>query len=332
VIGTQIGRLLCAAALCVPICARADGEVPRALAVALDYEVLPGCPGAEDFKAMVAGQLGYDPFQADAPDRVLVRIVLHGRGLEGRLEWRDPDGHWAGDKSLPSRSGDCTELARATSFALAVQIQLLALERMPPGDSSTPVAPPPPVPPAAVSPAQVIPQAAAVGETTAPGGRVLAVGAGGAVAFGLSPGAVPLARVFGVLAWPHVSFELGTEIGLPATTRREDGAGFTQQVLLGTAAGCGGEARWSACLLAKAGQLRIAGQDIDVPASPSGPLVQAGIRLALVQPLGRRWSIGARAEGVTNVTRWTVRLDGTPVWAAPRLAASLGFDLALRFP
>lgn len=342
----RVGRLIFAVVACLPLCGRGEVAAAGPLSVALVYEAASNCPGVDDFKAAVAGQLGYDPFDDDSPDRVLVRIAPRGRALEGRLEWRDPAGKWAGDKTLPSRSGDCAELARAMAFALAVQIQLLTLERMPSKESVAPdgktteppaasppppSAPPPPPLGLAESPdaPEVTHRAQSAEVRTRP---TFAVGGGGAVAVGVSPGPVPLVRLFGALAWPWLSVELGAEIGLPAITRREDGAGFAQQLFLATGAGCGTRGRFSACLLAKAGQVRIDGRDIDVPASPSAPLFEAGLRLAGVHPLGRRLSVAARAEGVANVTRWTVTLDHLPVWTSPRFAGCLGFDLLVRFP
>ena len=49
---------------------------------------------------------------------------------------------------------------------------------------------------------------------------------------------VLLGRVLGSLAWQHVSVELAAEASLPTTTRRSDGAGFSQQHLLASAAAC----------------------------------------------------------------------------------------------
>ena len=54
--------------------------------------------------------------------------------------------------------------------------------------------------------------------------------------------------------------------------------------------------------------------------------VEAGFRAAVTQGIGRRAFVGVHAEGMINVIRWTARLDGVPVWTAPRLAATFGVD------
>jgi hypothetical protein len=135
--------------------------------------------------------------------------------------------------------------------------------------------------------------------------------------------------VLGSVGWRSLSLELAAEASLPTTTRRADGAGFSQQHLLGSGAACAVLQRWSACLLAKAGEARMAGENIDRPTSAVLPIVEAGARVGVVQPLGRRFLVSAHADGLTNVTRWTATLDEVPVWTAPRFAAVLGADVGV---
>jgi hypothetical protein len=120
-------------------------------------------------------------------------------------------------------------------------------------------------------------------------------------------------------------------VSLPATTRRADGNGFTQQHLLGTTAACATVTRWNGCLVANAGAVRMAGE-IDQPTSATVLLVQVGVRVGITQRLGRRTFLGAHADGLANLTRWTGSLDQVPVWTAPRFAAALGVDAGVQFP
>lgn len=136
-----------------------------------------------------------------------------------------------------------------------------------------------------------------------------------------------MGRVLGSLAWQRVSLELAAEAGLPTTARRADGAGVSQQPLLASAAACAMLTRWRVCLLAKAGEVRMAGQNIDLPASAVVPLLQTGARVGVVQPLGHGFFVDGYADGLTNVIRWTGNLDQMPVWTAPRLAAVIGIDI-----
>jgi hypothetical protein len=130
----------------------------------------------------------------------------------------------------------------------------------------------------------------------------------------------------------HASIELAAEGAWPTTTHRSDGAGFSQQALLASLAGCGSIEHWSACLLAKGGVIRIVGEIIDVPASAAGPVFETGLRLALTQFLGSRAYLAAQVEGLVNVTRWRVTLDQNLVWASPRFAGTVGLNFGVRFP
>ena len=341
-------RFVCAAAaVCVPLPAQGDGQSNGvAFAVALEYAAAPGCPEVSDFKAIVNGRLGYDGFRDGAPDRVLVDIASRGGAFEGRIEWRNLDGQWAGDRKFPSRSDDCADLGRAVAFALALQIQFSARAGEISGSNKT-AAPTEPdkvlktavaptlAPAASTPPSNTREEGPAVTKIAMspylPPRPTLAIGAGASMGFGLSSTAVPLGRAFGSMAWRHSSLELAAEVGWPTTTRREDGAGFSQQQLLAGGAGCGDLQPWSVCLLAKGGGIRIVGKDIDHPASPWGGLLETGLRLALVQPLGRHLYLAARAEGLVNVTRSQVTLDQYVVWTSPRFAATVGLDFGVRF-
>ena len=319
------GRLACGVLASVASIAALGEREARAgdVAARLDYVAEPTCPAVSDFEAVVAKHLGYSPFQDDASERVVVRIETSGRGLEGRLEWRNEGGGWAGERTFPSRTGDCAELVRAMGFALAVQFQLLAT-----GDAGGTPAPPvaPPPPPVIAPPPRAPPPA-----SNSPGGPALAAGAGAAAGVGLSPDVTAVGRVFGTVAWSRVAVELAGEVSAPSTQRRADGGGFSHQVFLASVAGCGLLSRWSGCILAKVGEIRVAGDGVDTPATSAGLILQTGLRLAVTQMLGQRTYLVAHADGVALLTRGVVTLDAMPVWTTPRVAGLFGLDLGVRF-
>ncbi len=305
--------------------------------VTLEYVAGPGCPGAAEFKAVVVGRLGYDPFAAGAPDRVLVQVVPRSGAIEGRLEWRDAAGAWTGDQTFPTVTTDCARFARVVGFALAVQIQLLANVR---ADPDAPAAArkhrrataPAPEPPAAAAAGRSSlsrpcrPQRAAIG-SGARGGRR----SRGRVRHGGLPDR--LGRIFGVLAWTHVAIELAAQTSVPATTRRADGAGFSQQHLLLGAAGCaiftrrGRRASWRT--RARSGWP--AWTSIARPRRSRRSSRRARA-WAPSTAWGGAWSSGRTRTGSRALTRWRGTLDNLPVWTAPRLAAALGVDAVVRFP
>jgi hypothetical protein len=311
------------------------------VAAQLDYAVVPGCPAVDDFEAVVNGRLGYRAFHADAPDRVIVRIESAGRALEGKLEWRDAMGAVIGEQLFPSRSGDCAELTRAMGFALALQIQLMAAtvgENRPPPPPPPPTdaavakvtAPPPIVPPPPA--AQIQNAGSGASDTTSQqGGPFVLVGVGAAAGLGVASDPVALARLFATAAWSHVAIELGGEVSVPSTTHGVNGAGFSQELVLATLAGCGLRGPFSVCAVGKVGELRVVGEGVDVPLTASGLLLQAGLRLAASHTFGHRTYIVGRLEGLGRLTEGTVTLDSMPVWTSPTFAALLGIDVAYRF-
>jgi len=341
----RAGPLVCAGAIFLSslgLDERRAGAAP--LTVTLEYAAEPGCPDITEFKAVVVGRLGRDPFVEAAPEHVLVRIESHGRAMDGRIEWRDAGGKWTGDQGFPSVTADCPRLVRTMGFALAVEIQLLT--RTAAEVNTTPAGPVPAIPaenarPDTTSPlARTLPPEGTTGPRVAdvgysPTGKrhpAFATGAGPSVGFGISSAPVLLGRLFGAVAWQFVSVELAAVVSLPTTTRRADGAGFSQQHFLGSSAACATVARWRSCVLGNAGVVRMNGENIGRANSASVALVQAGIRAGIGQRLGRRVLLNAHADGLINLTRWTARLDRVPVWTAPRFAAELGLDVTLRFP
>lgn len=159
----------------------------------------------------------------------------------------------------------------------------------------------------------------------------MAAGAGASAAVGLATDVTAVGRVFGSVMWQHLALELATEISVPSTTRRADGAGFSQQAFLVSLAGCGVVSRFSGCLLGKIGELRVSGDRVDSPTTSSGLILQAGLRLAMTQTLGHRAYVVAHADTVALLTRGIVTLDAMPVWTTPRVAATFGLDFAVRF-
>lgn len=297
----------------------------------LDYAAAPGCPSVDRFKEVVAAHLGYDPFQGDARERVVVQIESGGRTLEGRLEWRNVDRGSIGEQSFPSRTGDCTELVRAMGFALAVQIQLMATTERPSPAAPAPLPPPPPA--AVPSPAVPLAKAAAAAPAASVPlrGPAVLVGAGISAGLGLSPNVAALGRLSVTAAWSHAAVELAGELSTPTATSRWDGGGFSQEELFASLAACGMLSRLSACAVGKIGELRVVGQGVDVALRTSGLELQAGLRLAASHSVGSRASIMARAEGLGRLARGIVTLDSMPVWITPRFAALFGIDIVFRF-
>jgi hypothetical protein len=333
--------VLAALVLCSPQLANAEGKAGVPLSVALEYEAPAACPSAAEFRTIVSKRLGRVPFVERSPHRVLVRISQAGDALSGDLLWSNGSGDSTGQQSFPSTTRHCAQLIAAMGFALAVQIHLLETEEMDEGEkrvnqdgltgaAPTPGAPTPEVPGPATSSAQEEPSLSARDPRPRQAATFFA-GAGGGVFIGMSAKVVPAGRLFGGLRWSAAAVELGLEASAPSVVRRADGAGFSQWYLMSTAAGCALVEGWSACALLKVGAVRVSGRDIDVPKESGATLAQSGLRLGLSQRLKSRAFLSLRAEGLVNLTNWSVELDQTPVWSSPRMAFASGLDFMVLF-
>jgi hypothetical protein len=324
------------ALLCVGLGSRAVQAEPR-LFVDLDYQTdaaLGGCPSEAAFRAMVRDQLGYDPFRADSPQKVVARAHASEPGIRGFVRWSDASGTPRGERELSSERSDCAEFARVMSFAIAVQIQLLGEEadeqrskHEPPGTPGS-VAPPGPPP----NPVREEQRGPIVERPSAePSGWQLMIGAGPALGVGIAPEPAVAGRLFTTVQYDRLAVELGAEATLPSRHETTNGEGFEQQVVLGSLAGCLFVRRLSGCVVNKWGRLQVRGFGVDIPRSASGLLAQIGPRLALTKAIAKRWTGALRVEALATLMPWDVSLDQREVWRTPALSVAIGADLAAVF-
>jgi hypothetical protein len=295
---------------------------PR-LFIDLKYDVEPSlsdCMADSEFRAMVARQVGYDPYRVGADLGVEVRVRSVEHDIQGTIDWSSPGRGRIGERRFASEGRDCNTMLATMGFALAVQIQLMAVE---------PAGEPPPRP--------VEGENAELPGKAHPGGhdegRALSVsgGAGTAAALGLGPNPVAQGRLLLSLGFGQASSELAVEATLPSTTRQEYGGGFRHRLVLGTWAGCGLRGSTSACVVVKLGQLGVEGNGLDRPASAGGFVAQTGLRLGYSVALGDRMVLVGHADALYLLTSWTIQVNHVAVWTMPRLSALAGIDLALRF-
>ncbi len=165
---TPLRSRACSAAVALAVVLLASPTRASEFLVSLDYQTDPaltGCPSPADFRKAIVRQLGHDPFRDNAPRRMLVRLFPAGPRMGGRVEWRDANDQWEGERTFSSRNESCAEMARAMALATAIQIDLLAIpDQAPPEkpavDAKPPVAklaeakPPvaPPAPPVVAEP------------------------------------------------------------------------------------------------------------------------------------------------------------------------------------
>jgi hypothetical protein len=336
----HLGSALSAALVAVLVIAAGPRQAVGATdtRVRLEYQAdeQGACVGADDLRRMVTDQLGHDPFRSDADQQVAISIAKTEIGFQGRIVWREADGRQVGERLLSSRSRDCREIAANVAFAVALQLQLVERGSSDDAgagtaDGSTPQTTGPPdgvavIPerPSVSTEAPAVPR-----EESSPPLR-LAVGAGPAVAIGMTPDATAFGRLFVVARLRRLSGEIAGDAALPTTLEYRDGTGVAVNALGFTAATCAHAEIISACLLGRLGWLRAHGTGIALPRTSWGHFGEVGTRVAATKELGE-FTVSVHADGLVMLSHWNVVLNDAVVWDVPRVGVVVGLDVALRF-
>ena len=320
----MIGLVSCLTSL---VAATASGAVPpEPLTLALSYVVDPkldACPSEVEFRGSIVEQIGYDPFREAAPQRVVAELRESEVGLSGSVVWTDNSGKQEGDRQFASPSRDCAELAKAVSFSIAVQIQLLNGATKASDRAPTP-------PPVAAPPVPPRPTVSVVRRPPAPE-RYLSLGLGPIAELGAAPDTQAGARFFVAARDGALSLELGA-FGTLQTKRSEpDGSAFSTRTLGLTLSPCANGQNFLLCAVGRFDRLRVQGFGVDAARAPAALTAQVGLRLGFQQLLSERWRAGAHADGLGLLTPRSVYLNAVPVWSMPNFALSLGIDVSFIF-
>jgi hypothetical protein len=310
----QAFRIGQAFALALLWSAPARADVPRP--VRLDYERhLAACPDAAAIRAGVRSRLGYDPFSDQANDCMRVTIRESGRVLEARIELADAQGKLRALRRLVSRNRDCAELASSVELAMAIAIDPLVSTAAPP------VAKPP------TSGARAEP-------ATSPSSPPLAtrVEAGIIGAAGWLPAANLGVRAGVGLQGEVLSLGIEARADLPATKSLRVGEA-SAWLLVGSLVPCVHARVVSACALATAGALHVAGKGgLVSPRQATLPYLGFGLRLAGALPITEKLSLALHGDVTAPITETKLTVDDDVVWHSPTVAMNLGLGVAFRFP
>lgn len=239
----------------------------------------------------VASRLGYDPFVAKAPVRVVVRLGGSGP-LSAQVSILRPNAPLA-ERTLTGNA-DCNDLTEALALALAVAVDPLVLTRPLP---LAPVPAQPPAPPAAPPTAlrRELDLAASVALESQPG-----------IAGGLRLGAQ-----VGNGFW---SVRLEGYVLLPSRAAIVGGGSVEGLSVGGMVGPCLRVKILSGCLLARGGALRFEGHGLDVTRSGWLGTFAAGTRLGAEWPLESAVAGFAALEAWVPVTQIDLRVGDAIAW------------------
>lgn len=316
--------------------------------VDLKYEVDPtlqGCPSLTEFRGLIQQQLGYDPYRTGLPMGVQVRILPIDTGIEGTIRWSFSSSSSVSERRFAARLEDCHKMMATVGFVIAVQIQLMAAEKVDSRQVSSAGGEDPhnrvtregsePESRAASSSrgadAKLTLERFVLRRVASPHQRWTAIGLGPSVGFGLGPKPLALGRLFFAVRTGWLGLDASLETSLPVEARESYGGGFRHAAVAGTLGLCGWHRATSVCALTTLGQVQIHGFGVDKPASPKGLIARVGPRLAHSLRLADHLMLLGHVDALFALTPWTVALNRLAVWTMPRFGAAAGIDVAVFF-
>jgi hypothetical protein len=305
------------------------------------------CPDEAAVKASVAARLGYEPFDDEAQKTIAVALVRPKGTFEAKIEVRDAAGAVKGTRRLDSKATECTELAAAITFAIAIAIDPLGG-----GGTTEPLPLPPEEPPddgtgdasdASASSSDAMSMTSSLdvpaSKPTDDQGELVdepeperplrwIAGGGMVSSYGFEPGVGVGAYIGVAMRFPRWSFGVEGRADVPGQTTVPPNGTIHSGVIVGSILPClhGGIAL--VCANGTFGAIRSSG-DGNAGKSQSNPFVALGARVGLEVPLGS--SIVARfgLDGVATLLGARISYNGDPqAWKSPPFAGALSGGIA----
>jgi hypothetical protein len=325
----------------------------------LKYQLEPGaeaCANEAALRSAVKARLGYEAIDEHAEREIRATVRAAGAGLEATVQLEG-----AGSQQLSSTNRDCVELSQTLALVIAIAVDPVKAQQLPPivaqAPSPPPAAPKPKPRPTAPSPSKLtgeieepeqppveekpepVPanlsrEVAIAPSSASPSRRGLEVGGGlGLVVLGTvgtSVGPTAAGGLFGFLDLDRWSIGIELRAGVPARLRVGNGS-VTSSLFSGTLSGC--RRLWLAqvCVLGAAGAQLSQGEGFADARSATDPFAAAGARLALSIPLSERLAVRAQADALFPFTRTRLRVSQVLAYETPWITASAGAGLELRF-
>jgi hypothetical protein len=327
-------RTLLAASAVLLVALPARAERPRD-AVTLEYLPSPAtvalCPEAGFLALEVQLRLGYELFQASAPNHLTVKVDRANGRFRSIGEMRDD----AGNVILAKTHSEIDCTAALISMAISVSIKFTRPPEPPePPEPSPPVTDPPeePEPAELPPPSPPTPEPAA---PTLPERRRFEAGVTSVFSIGIAPSVLGGVGWFVGVRWPAVSVALeGRALFAPDATIEQatmnDGYHFEFAAVSGV--GCYHRTEAFGCLRIEAGNLWF-GKD-GVVVNPSRlPVVDLGFRLGSDWPVTPWLAIRAYADVSLRLHSNIIQTTSAylTVWRQPFLSGSLGLGPIFTF-
>ncbi len=325
--------------------------------VALEYSTgVAECPNDQQLRQAVQAELGRDPFDDQAGERVTVAIRAQGSRLLAEIGLPQRQREATRVRELASPRGDCRELVRALTLALCLVIDPLHVET-----SSTPSSASSATELASKPGEQAnAPGNSSVRTSPSTSGRQAKPAKSAASAATQDAGAEPSPQPFGQ-SRAHAYVQLSAL----ASTGLAPGVGFGAALELGARRGpfsvgvagrydlaretafqagtvsvssrvlsvvpCWLPAPFAACGLLSGGELLASGGGFPVNHRGKAPIFGAGVRAAYEVPVNRHLALSVFAEAAALLDHAELIANGSVAWQAWPLFADLGVSGVVLF-
>jgi hypothetical protein len=276
------------------------------------------CPDEKSFRNLVAGRLGYDPFESTGKHETSVELTREGVRLRGRAQVKRQGSAAAGVRELVVGAEECDALAAALATAVAIALDPFHAPQASAPSGSEPLPEPPPAPRTIVvlerpAPPQRPPQA------SKPTPISFFSRAAAAVSVGAAPG-------------PVFGGELGLGLGAglfsaEATGRLETTAGATRvdsgdrleaTIISGALTPCiRHPVGLFGCVQGRVGAFQGRAPDVVEPSLGSSLFGAVALSGGYILELSRVFALTANLEAGAPLVRTSLSINDKPVWTAP---------------
>lgn len=306
----------------------------------LSYRVPSGdttCPDEQSFRDIVAGRLGYDPFESNAAMRIEATIEKAGSALTGRVRITNESGQAAGSRDVEGAEQDCAEVATSMAIAISIVLDPLGISAATVPPAQEPTKEQPAERSEASKPKSSKPTASVVTKPRVP--PVAAVDirfvahAGIGMGLGLTPAWSLGPRVgAGIRAdWFSARMEGNLDLMTSAATTDSKQRIRASLVTLGPTA-CAHFGPGVVCSGAQLGAFQAIGPDVEAPEEKAAFHMSIGLQGGIDLPLGSVLSLRALVGGRALLLPPSLLIDDKVVWEAPPIAGELSLALGAMFP
>lgn len=333
--------------------AAVTGQAPDGKAVRLVYVRDAGaekCPAEAELRAAVTSRLGYDPFRAEAQRSVLARVGPSEDGLVSGIELIDEAGLSRGKRELRTEGATCDEMARAMVLSMSIAVDPEHAARggataEPASSAALPLPPevePAASPPAASAPAPNEPRPKPEPRPTRtplsdrlpgpePQRTHLSVSLAALSTAGIAPG-FALGGALGVQGQRGVwAVGVGARLVHAPAALVDRATQLEVTLAAGELSGCLRDSVFEHCLLGLAGNTWLVPGGVARPRSASGIFGGLGVRSGFSVKVSPQLGVFAHLEGLAVLAPIHAQVDGSDVWAGPRVAGSLAAGARANF-